>query len=118
VRTEADRAAPNADALLVSAAQPGVQRGAWAAPTAPARSAGRHGAAPVWVPTERGLSASGAAAAPLAGAGRTGVPAYGQRGARVWETGPADTSSGAPGRTSTPAPPPLYGRVGAMRPRI
>ncbi len=118
VRTEADRAAPKADTLTVSAAQPGVQRGAWAAPTASARSAGRHGAAPVWVPTERGSSASGAAAAPLEGAGRTGVPAYGQRDARVWETGPAYTSSGAPGRTATPAPPPRYGRAGAMWPRV
>ena len=118
VRTEADRAARKTDALKVSAAQPGAQRGAWAAPTVPARATGRHGAAPVWVPTERGLSVSGAAAAPVAAAGRTTVLAHGQRGARVWETGPAYTSSGAPGRTSTPAPPPRYGRAGAMWPRV
>ncbi len=117
-RSEADRAARKTDALLVSAAQPGAQRGGWAVPAAPARAAGRHGAAPMWVPTERGLSASGAAAAPVAGAGRTGVPAYSQRGARVWETGPAYTSSGGPGRTATPAPLPLYSRAGAMWPRI
>ena len=116
-RTEADRAPRKTDALLVSAAQLGVQRAARAAPAASARSAGRHGAAPVWVPTERGSSVSGAATAPLEGAGRTGVPAYGQRDARVWETGPAHTSSGAPGRTATPAPPPRYGRAGAMWPR-
>ena len=118
VRTEADRAAPKADTLPVSAAQLGVQRAARAGPTAPARSAGRHGAAPVWVLTERRSSASGATAAPVAAAGRTTVLAHGQRDARVWETGPAYTSSGAPGRTSTPAPPPRYGRAGAMWPSV
>ncbi len=117
-RTEADRTARKAGALLVSAAQPGAQRGPWAAPTAPARAAGRHGAAPVWVPTERGRSASGAAAAPLADAGRSGVLAYGQRGKRAQETGPAYTSSGGPGRTATPGPPPLCGHADAMWPRI
>ena len=118
VRTEADRAAPKADTLTVSAAQPGVQRGAWAAPTVPARATGRHGAAPVWMPAERGRSVSGAAAAPLADAGRTGMPACGQRGRRARETGPADTFSGGPGRTAHPAPPPRYSRAGAMWPMI
>ncbi len=40
--------------LIQGTAQPGAQRGAWAAAAAPARSAGRHWAAPVWVPAERG----------------------------------------------------------------
>jgi hypothetical protein len=71
----------------------------------------------VWVPTERRLSASGAAAAPIADAKRTGAPACGQRGARARETGPVYTLSGGPGRTATPAPPPLYGRADAMWPR-
>jgi hypothetical protein len=118
-RTEADRAARKTDALLVSgAAQLGVQRAARAGPAAPARSAGRHGAAPVWVPAERGRSVSGAAAAPLADAGRTGMPACGQRGRRARETGPADTFLGGPGRTAHPAPPPRYSRAGAMWPMI
>ncbi len=95
-----------------------LQREAWAAPAAPARSAGRHGAAPVRVPAERGRSVSGAAAAPLADTGRAGMPASGQRGARVREGGPAYTLSGGPGRTATPAPPPLYARAGAMWPRV
>jgi len=117
--TDADSAARENNAMLVpGAVQPGAQREAWAAPAAPARSAGRHGAAPVWVPAERGRSVSGAAAAPLAGAGRTGMPACGQRGARARETGPAYTMSGGPGRTASPAPPPLYARAGAMWPRV
>ncbi len=118
-RTEAGRAARENNALLVSgAAQPGAQQEAWAAPAAPARSAGCHGAAPVWVPAERERSVSGAAAAPLANAGRTGMPACGQRGMRARETGPTYTLSGGPGRTAHPAPPPLYGRAGAMWPMI
>jgi len=70
------------------AVQPGAQHGASAAP---ARSGGRHGAARVWVPAERGHSVSGAAAAPV---------------------------SGTPGRTASPAPPPLYARADAMWPRV
>jgi len=116
-RTGADRAAHGNSAMLVpGAVQPGAQREAWAARAAPARSAGRHGAAPVWVPVERGRSASGATDAPLADAGRTGVPC-GERGARARETGPAYTLSGVPRRTASPAPPPLYARAGAMWPR-
>jgi len=54
-RTEADSAARENSAMLIQGtAQPGAQRGAWAAAAAPARSAGRHWAAPVWVPAERG----------------------------------------------------------------
>ncbi len=118
-RTEADRAARKNSALLVSGSvQPGAQREAWAAPAASVRSAGCHGAAPAWVPAERERSVSGAAAAPLANAGRTGMPASGQRGTRARETGPAYTLSGGPGRTANPAPPPLYGRAGAMWPMI
>jgi len=117
-RTEADSAARENSAMLIQGtAQPGAQRGAWAAAAAPARSAGRHWAAPVWVPAERGRSVSGAAAAPIAGPGRTGVLACRQRGARARQTGPAYTLSGGPGRTATPAPPPLYARAGAMWPR-
>ena len=82
-------AARKRDALRVSGAvQPGAQHGASAAP---ARSGGRHGAARVWVPAERGHSVSGAAAAPV---------------------------SGTPGRTASPAPPPLYARADAMWPRV
>ena len=114
-RTEADRAAHKTDALLASAAQLGTQRGPRAAPAEPARAAGRHGAAPAWVPAERERSVSSAAAAPLANAGRTGMPAC---GTRARETGPAYTLSGGPGRTAHPAPPPLYGRAGAMWPMI
>jgi len=118
-RTEADKAARENNAMQVPRpVQPGAQREAWAAPAAPARSAGRHGVAPVWGPAERGCSISGAAAAPRSDAGRTGVPACGQRGARARETGPAYTLSGGPGRTATPAPPPLYARAGAMWPRV
>jgi len=102
-RTEADSAARENSAMLIQGtAQPGAQRGAWAAAAAPARSAGRHWAAPVWVPAERGRSVSGAAAAPIAGPGRTGVLACRQRGARARQTGPAYTLSGGPGRTATP----------------
>jgi len=88
-RAEAEQAARERDALRVSGAvQPGAQHGASAAP---ARSGGRHGAARVWVPAERGHSVSGAAAAPV---------------------------SGTPGRTASPAPPPLYARADAMWPRV
>jgi len=91
-RAEAEKAARERDALRVSGAvQPGAQRGAWAAPAALALSAGRLGAAPVWVPAARGSSVSGAAAAPV---------------------------SGTPGRTASPAPPPLYARADAMWPRV
>jgi len=117
-RTEADRAARNTDALLVSAAQLGTQRGPRAAPAEPARAAGRHGAALSWVSAGRVRSASGAAAVPLANAGRTGMPASGQRGARARETGPVYTLSGGAGRTAHPAPSPLYSRAGAMWPMI
>jgi len=118
-RTEADRdACENNTTPVLGAMQPGAQREAWAARAAPSRAAGRHGAASVWVPAERGRSVSGAAAAPGAGAGRTGVPVCGQRGARARETGPAYTMSGGPGRTATPAPPPIYARAGAMWPRV
>jgi len=117
--TEADRAARESNAMLAwGAAQPGAQREARAGPAASARSAGRHKVAPVWVPAERGRSVGGVAAAPHWDAGHTGAPAYGQRGARAWETGPAYTLSGGPGRTATPAPPPLYARAGAMWPLI
>jgi len=55
-RAEAEQAARERDALRVSGAvQPGAQHGASAAP---ARSGGRHGAARVWVPAERGHSVS------------------------------------------------------------
>ncbi len=118
-RTEAGGAARENKAMRVSGAvQPDMQREACAARAAPPRSAGRHGAAPVWVPKERGRSVSGAAAAPLAGAGRTGAPACGHRGVRAREAGPAYTLSGGPGRTATPAPPPLYARAGVMWPRV
>ncbi len=91
-RAVAETAARKRDALRVSVAvQPGAQRGAWAAPAAPARSAERHGAAPVCMPAEGGRSVSGAAAAPV---------------------------SGTPGRTASPAPPPLYARADAMWPRV
>jgi len=117
-RTEADWAVRKTDALPVSgAAQPGAQRGAWTAPAAPARSTGAPWAAPLWMPVERGRSVSSADAAPATGAGRTGAPACGQRDARVWETGPAYTSSGG-GGTASPAPPPIYGRAGAMWARV
>ncbi len=113
---QAHAAARENNALLVSgAAQPGAQQEAWAAPAAPVRSAGCHGPAPAWVPAERERSVSSAAAAPLANAGRTGMPAC---GTRARETGPAYTLSGGPGRTAHPAPPPLYGRAGAMWPMI
>ncbi len=118
-RTEAGRTARENITLLASgAAQPGAQQEAWTAPAAPVRSAGCHGAAPVWVPAERERSVSGAAAAPLANAGRTGRPACGQRGMRAREAGSAYTVSGGPGRTASPAPPPLVGRAGAMWPMI
>ncbi len=91
-RAEADKAARERDALRVPGpAQPGAQRGAWAAPAAPARSAGRHGAAPARVPAACGRSASAAAAAP---------------------------ASGAPGRTASPAQPPFYARADAIWPRV
>ncbi len=83
----------NANPTLLSsgAVQRGAQRGAGAAPAAPAHSAGRRGAARAWALAERGRESSGAAAAPV---------------------------SGSPGCTASPAPPPFYARADAMWPRV
>ncbi len=117
-RIEAGKPARVREAMLVpGAAQLGAQREPWAVPAVPARSAARPGTALVWGLADCGRSVSGAAAAPFANAGRTGVPACGQRGARAREAGPVFTFSGGPGRTATPAPPPRCARAGAMWPR-